>query len=200
VASLAKLTINWTGFIGAPGFTNLYFRNSTPGVINQTVVDNAATKMDAFLNTWVPFIPNAATVQIDPTVEEIDDATGDLLAFWTATTEAAQTGTAGGTVQFASATGAVINWYTTAVRNGRRIRGRSFMVPLAGSFDTNGTLDTTDLATMRTSAAALHAATGDSRLVVWSRPTLAAPTSGVSAEVAFATVPDMSAVLRSRRS
>jgi hypothetical protein len=200
VASLAKVTINWTGFIGAPGYSNLYWRNSTPGVINQAVVDNAASKVDAWIQAWKPMIPNAAVLQTDPTVEEIDDTNGNLVAFWTATTAAAQAGTAGGTVEYAAASGACVNWYTNTVRNSRRIRGRTFMVPLAGAFDTNGTFNTTDLTAMRAAATTLHAATGDARLVVWSRPSAPGATDGQSAEVTFATIPDVGAVLTSRRS
>ena len=200
MASLAKTTINWTGAAGLPGYTNIYWRNSTPGVISQVVVDNAVTKMDAFLNSWVPFISNNITLAIDGTVEEIDDATGNLVSFWTATPEAPQTGLAGATTGYTAATGAVVNWFTDTVRNSRRIRGRSFMVPLAGCFDPQGTIDSADLATMRAAATALHAATGDSRLVVWSRPSAPAATDGQSAEVSFSTVPDMGAILTSRRS
>lgn len=198
LAHLARVTINWTGFIGAPGYTNLYWRNSTPGTISQAVVNDAITKTDTWLATWKARFPLVVSTGIDPTVEVIEDSDGTLQGFMTGTPAAASFGT--GTGQFSAATGAVVNWYTGTVRNGRRIRGRSFLVPLIiGAYDTDGTIANSTVASMRTQAATLHAATGDSRLVVWGRPTAPGATDGVSAEVITSTVPDKVAILSSRR-
>jgi hypothetical protein len=198
LAHLAKCTINWTGFIGAPGFTNLYFRNATPGIIDQAVVDNAVSKVEALVTNMQTRLPASVTVQTDATIEVIEDSDGKLQGFMNATVAAAKVGT--GTGNYSAASGAVFNWYTGTVRNGRRIRGRSFFVPLAGSaLGTDGTIDTTQLAAMRSFVPSVHAASGASRLVVWGRPSGIGATDGVSAEVITSTVPDKVAVLTSRR-
>lgn len=198
MADLARVTILWTGFIGAPGFTNLYFRNATPGIIDQAVVDNAVAKVDSFIGSLINRLPPSVTVATDATVEVIDDTNGELQSFMQATVLAPRNGS--GTGNYSAAAGAVMNWYTSTVRNGRRIRGRSFMVPLAGSaLASDGTLDSTQLTGLRAMADGLRAASGASRLVVWGRPTSPGATDGVSAEVTSSTVPDKTAVLTSRR-
>lgn len=198
MADLARVTVNWSGFTGAPGFTNLYFRNATPGIIDQAVVDAAVTKVDAWLAAWQARLPNTVTVQTDSAIEVIDDTNGELQGFFQATVGAARVGT--GTGNYSAASGAVANWYTDAVRNGRRIRGRTFLVPVAGSFlASNGSLDDTSLTGLRASTATFISATGASRLVVWGRPTAPAATDGVSAEVTAFTIPDKAAILSSRR-
>lgn len=198
MAELAKVTINWTGFAGAPGYTNLYFGNSTPGIISQATVDNAILKTDAFIAATVLRVPTTVTRAIDPSVEIIDDTNGQLVRFMTGTIPAARVGT--GTGAYSAPSGAVISWYTTAVRNGRRIRGRTFLVPIAnGALDTDGSLQPAALTDLRTAADNLRATSGDSRLVIWSRPNAPGASNGVSAEVASSQVPDRIAVLTSRR-
>lgn len=198
MASLAKVTINWTGFQGGPGYTNLYFRNSTPGIITQAVVNNAITKVDTWLDTWMGNLPPPVSVGVNATVEEIDDANGNLVAFWQGTPAAAASGSDTGV--YSAASGVCVNWYTNTVRNSRRIRGRTFVVPLGGTqYDTNGTIGTSRLDAWRPAAAALHAATGDARLVIWGRPNNVAGDNGVSAEVTSSTINDKVAILTSRR-
>jgi len=198
MANLARVTINWTGGIGLPGFTVLHFRNSTPGTISQAVVDNAVTKADAFVTALRLTTPNGVTIGVDSTIPEIDETDGQIQAFWTGTPAAPATSTGG--AGYAAPVGAVVNWTTSAVRNGRLIRGRSFLVPLAqASFDDAGTINATDLTTLQDAATALRAASGDSRLVIFGRPTTVGGTDGVSAEVTASNVPDKAAILSSRR-
>lgn len=198
MASLARVTINWTGFIGAPGYTNLYFRNATPGTIDQAVVDNAVAKTEALVTAIKPMVPNTVILGVDASVEEINDTNGNLVAFWAATVAAAAAGT--GTGAYAAPAGACIAWSTNTVRNSRRIRGRSFIVPLSGNATANdGTIDTNDLTDLRNAATALRAASGASRLVIWGRPTGPGATDGVSAEVTSSNVQDKMAILTSRR-
>lgn len=198
MASLAQLTINWTGFVGGPGFTNLFFRNASPGIITQPVVDDAVTKVDAFLTAVRATLPSTAITALNPAVREIDDTNGNLVAFWASAPAA---GAAGGlTGAYAAPAGACIAWSTNTVRNARRIRGRTFLVPLGGSAQgSDGTIDTAELTTITNAAIALRAASGASRLVIWGRPTTPIATDGVSAEVTSSNVLDKMAILTSRR-
>lgn len=198
VAHLARMVVNWTGFTGAPGFTNLYFRNSTPGTIDQAVVDNAKTKVEAWIVAVRAACPAAVLTGLDPTIGIIDDTNGELQGYMSVTVAAPAGG--GATGNYSAASGGVANWSTGTVRNGRRIRGRSFMVPLGGSaLDADGSLNSGHVTNLRTAATALHAATGASRFVIWARPTAPGATDGGSAEVISSTVPDKVAVLTSRR-
>jgi len=99
---------------------------------------------------------------------------------------------------FSSATGACINWNTPEVRNGRRVRGRSFIVPLASSqYDVDGTLTAGALTGLQTRADTLVGGGWD--LQVYKRPTIKGATDGDSATVTSARIADKTAILRSRR-
>src|SRR5919106_1731901 len=198
LAHLAKVQVSWQGFAGAPGYTNLYFRNATRGIIDQPVADNAVLKTETYFSSLQTRVPSTVTFTINGTVEVIDDTDGKLMGFINVTAPAPRTGS--GTGNYSAASGAVANWGTGGVRNGRRIRGRTFIVPLAGSaLGPDGSIDNTQLTGLRTASTQLRDATGAARLVVWSRPSAPNATDGVSAEVITATVPDKVAVLTSRR-
>lgn len=198
MASILRVPIRWTGFIGAPGYTNLYFRNATPGIIDQAVADDAAAKVEAWLGAWPAAQPNTVTIQRQSTLEEVNDTNGNLVGFWQTAAGTSRTGLQSG--NYSATSGACVNWSTNTIRNSRRMRGRTFMVPLAGvGYDGSGTLSDTQLSSWRTASTTLHAASGASRLIVWGRPTTPGGTNGVSAEVTSSSISDKAAVLRSRR-
>lgn len=196
---IIRVKVIWTGFTGGPGYTNLYFEPVPESdTITQPVVDNAVAKVQTFLGTWRQWLSPVVVTGVDSTIEELDEVSGELQGFWSATV-AAPTGGSGGTA-FASVSGACISWGTQGVRNGRRVRGRTFMIPLAGSaYDTDGTIHGTHLPVMRTAANALHADSGGARLVVWSRPNKLLPIDGGAYDVITASISDKVAVLTSRR-
>lgn len=199
MAEIARVTVNWTGWAGAPGFTNLYFRDfEGAGVIDQAIADGAVAKVHTWLTAWLSAIHESITVTVDPSVEAIDETNGNLTAFWTTAPGAGRVGTGTGT--FSSATGACVNWYTNGIRNARRIRGRSFMVPLTSNgFDNTGTLDNTKLTAWRAATATLIDGTGSGDLGVWSRPSGPAATDGVWYVCNAYTINDKAAILTSRR-
>jgi hypothetical protein len=198
MVEMARVTVNWTGFNGAPGYTNLYFRDFETNGIDQAIADGAAAKVDTWLGAWDDFLPPSVAVQVDPTVEVIEATNGALLRFITVPAKPLRQGA--GTGSYSAASGAVVNWYTDGVRNGRRIRGRSFMVPLAGNaLATDGTLSDTALTTWRTATTTLISATGAGDMGVWARPSAPAATDGSWTAASAFTIPDKAAVLRSRR-
>lgn len=198
MAQMGRVTIDWSGFVGAPGYTNLVFSPAAGGSFGQAQADAAATKTDTWLNAWFPSIPSGVVLRVRPTVEVFDDASGTLLSFLTVTTDSAEGGSASG--GYSAAAGACVNWYTGGIRNGRRVRGRTFMVPLGGSgLQSNGTIDDTRLTAMRNANAALIVNNSDAKLAVWSRPSGPGATDGISYDVISTTQNDKTAILRSRR-
>jgi hypothetical protein len=199
MALIARVKVNWTGFIGAPGFTNLHFAPTDFGPsITQTVVNDAQAKVDTWLNAWKAAFPTTVLWGVDPTVEVIEDSTGDLQEYMTVTPEAVESGSQAGA--YAAASGAVVNWSTAGVRNGRRVRGRTFMVPLSGAaFESNGTLLNTALTGWRNASTAMITTVDAATLVVWSRPSGIGASDGISHAVTAATIADKAAVLTSRR-
>lgn len=198
MALLGRVTIDWTGFIGAPGYTNFHFAPAAGAAFTQAEANAAAAKVDTWLNAWTAGLPGTVTVQVRPTVEVFDDATGTLLSFLSVTTEAPQVG--GGAGNYAAGSGAVLNWYTGGIRNGRRVRGRTFMVPLTSAvFQSDGTLATASLTSWRAATATMIANTDAAKLAVWSRPSAPGAGDGISYDVTAYTLPDKCAILTSRR-
>lgn len=194
MARIFRARVNWTGFSGAPGYSVFH------GLAFEADPLAEATTFSQGINNFLIAIANnlpvSVSVQVDPEVEVLEDSTGTLQEVVTVPTLAATQGT--GNTTYSAASGAVVNWRTDFVRNGRRIRGRTFLVPLAtASYDTDGTL----LPAVRTDI--LNAATAlmdyaGMQLVVYGRPTIL-DNDGVSGRVTAVSVPDMAAVLRSRR-
>jgi len=201
--TLLKVSTKWTGFSGAPGYTNLYFRDfgtgdgsgSDPDVAQAQA---AADRVRAFFQLLSGSFPAAVRINVEGTVDTIDSATGELVGSLSVTAPATVSGSATG--GYSAASGAVVTWRTAGIRKGRRIRGRTFLVPLASTaYEVDGTLATTIRGNIVSAATTLSDSTLTPDLGVWARPSVSGATDGQWAAVTGSTVPDMSAVLRSRR-
>lgn len=188
MALLFKITALWQNWPGAPGYTNFYSLEA--GAIAPQV-----DAIRAFFFALQGIIPSGITVTVQPSGDQINDANGNITGAWSVSpAPAVVTGSAGGT--FAGNAGAVVSWRTNGVVANRRVRGRSFLVPLASTvYDSNG-LTTAAITTIQGAASTLVTAAAPN-LAVWSRPTPLR--SGSSHPITSSTVPDLSASLRSRR-
>lgn len=199
MVQMAKVTINWTGFPGGPGYSNLYFRDiSGPASIDQIVVDDAVDKVEAWIQYWRNRLPTAVKTGVDPTVEIVESATGELQGFMTASVSAPAAGL--GVASFSAPSGACVSWYTSTVRNGRRMRGRTFIVPLdIQSYEPDGTL--LDIIVSATPAVndAMIATGTPANLGIWARPSGPGANDGQWALVTAARLNDRPAMLTSRR-
>lgn len=187
------MTARWTGFQGAPGYSNFFFAGGG-GLISdaQQVAERVATAFDALDRR----IPLGVRIEVENEVAIIDSDTGEMQGFQRVSDIPAHVGSQGG--GYSAASGAVINWRTDDVRFGRRIRGRTFLVPLSGfSYEEDGTLTGPTIEDVEEFGSALTGFDFDSEFGVWSRPRDGS--GGVFATVTSYSVPDMSAVLRSRR-
>jgi hypothetical protein len=194
-----RVKLNWTGFIGAPGYTNLYFSEFNETGYVQADADGAVSKASTFATQLRDYLPAAVTIGVDPTVEIVQSDTGDLVGFFSTTPAAAGPGALTGT--YSAASGACISWGTNGIRNGRRIRGRTFVVPLGGSaYESNGTLAPAAVSALTSYANALkNNTTGRGDFGIWARPTTKTATDGVWYPAQTVSVKDKAAVLRSRR-
>lgn len=206
MTTLYRVRTTWSYTPGGPGYTNLYFGTTDPLAAGaQTAVND----VQAFWNAIKGLIPQTVVLQVDPLVVMVEDVTSEQVGeIGVATPPAAITCT--GTGLFAAPAGCTVQWNTVSFLYGRRVRGRSYIVPLVGSaFEANGTLAAAGNTTLTNAAAALVA--GGSNLVVYTRRRLAKPADpttgapavtarpGGSSLVISSTVRDIAAVLRSRR-
>lgn len=200
MSGILRVKSKWTGFNGAPGYTNFYFRDfSVSNEPTQAQADAAVARTATFWNNVKSRFPTVVTISIQGDVEVVEETTGEMQGVFGVTPPPAHVGGATSSV-YSGPTGMVINWRTAGVRNGRRVRGRTFLVPVATeNFATDGTIDATKLASVQSTANDLASQTGTPDLGVWARPTAPGATDGQWYPVTSATVPDLAAVLRSRR-
>lgn len=190
---MQRTRVLWTGFPGAPGYTNLFSRVSSIGTHDPTLaMGDVATLFSAFSTR----IPTSVTLAIDPEVAYIEDTDG-VAAGFDVVGAPPSISQPTGSGAYSAPTGASIEWSTGAVKNGRRVTGRTYLVPLVGSsFEPDGTL----LAAARTqllTAANEYAFDSVAGPVVWSRP--GSSGAGSSHTVSGANVADKASVLRTRR-
>lgn len=191
--SILQVTVDWSGFTGAPGYTNLYFRNS--GLV-QTAVNNAVDAVFNLLEDIRPYEGNDVTWTISTEVKEIDETTGDLVALHSPSSTPTPVVGAMNDLGPIPA-GICISWGTGGVHDGRPVRGRTFFVPMGYLFwDGNGSPADAALTVIRAAATAFKDDSG-SEFVIWARPKTGVP--GAAYAVTSATIRDKAAILTSRR-
>jgi hypothetical protein len=188
-----QVTATWTGVAGLPGYTKIKFL----GALTTSECQTACQKVQAFFASQTVYIPALVKVDVSPLCEHFDDdgTKTDVITASGTTTQVV--GTAAGA--FNVAAGAWINWLCNQFVAGRRVYGRSFMVPLGSSaFQSDGTLLTTYQTALQ--AAGNTLITGFPNVVVrYDRTNKAgARFQGIST-VAAVLVKDKGGVLRSRR-
>jgi hypothetical protein len=193
--------IRWTIPGAGTAYSVLHFGTDDGFNPEQADVDTTATMMNQFITTVKSTLPNVVQMQVVNELEEIDSNNGQMIALWTTPTLAAQAGTASAAAGWAAAAGGVISWSTGIVHRARRIRGRTFIVPMSNEvWDIDGTIKAVPLGQLNTAATALRDPAATVRLGVFARPSAPGATDGRFAPVSGHRVPDMSAILRSRRS
>ena len=196
--SMFKVKVRWSGFIGSPGWSNFYFDGPDGTFLTPADAPLCADRVSTFLTAIKNQFYSDLNWTIQSDVEAISPATGELLNIHNIGPRAAITG---GTAKtpYSAASGIVVTWRTNGVRNGRRVRGRTFLVPAATSSYQDDTVLTTALTTFQTAASALATPSANIHLGVWSRPTAPGASDGDWFETVSASVPDKVAILRSRR-
>jgi hypothetical protein len=194
MASMYRVRSVWSGFSGAPGYTNHYFGTTDPLLAGASL---AVSDVRAFWVALAALFPDDVQINVETAVQIVEDSTGVVENELTAAAVAAVNGTS--TAAYAAPVGASAEWRTSDFVGGRRVKGRTYIVPLSSTvFETDGTIGGTPLATLQTAASGLVAAA--SNMVVWHRPSNPGTSSDGSLHlVSTANVSDRAAVLRSRR-
>lgn len=191
---------------GGVGYSVFHARAVTTGPATaQAFADAVATLFNTITSTT---LPSDVSISYDGEVVELDTSTGTLMAV-EAVTPPSSTNFNGASV-YAAPTGARIDWTTEAIVAGRRLRGRTYIVPMgAAAFANDGTLSSSTVTDLLAAADAYISAANVSTVLspaVWSRPkyegtgserTITRP--GTLADVVGRSIPDQAAVLRSRR-
>jgi hypothetical protein len=190
---LNRILVSWSG-AGVIGLAaNVLHYAGDVGPVDAQKVSTAYAMLRPILNSSTGLsIPNSGDV--------IEDTTGSLTGEWTSTGGGQTTGTAA--FNPAAGVGACVTWNTGGIvtgasGKGRRLRGRTFIVPLATvAYDSDGSLTSSALQTLNDFGNGMLAS---GPLAVWHRPTTKGGSNGNSYGVTSFKVRDKVAFLSSRR-
>jgi hypothetical protein len=202
MASIWQITWLWSGFIGSPGYTNLFF--AAP-VGDPAEALAAATKSRLLWTNVAGALPSNVELSLVTDVKLLDEVDGETLGIVTVSGIGNVSGSGGG--QGPSPVGGCIDWPTVTLHGGRRMQGRTFLVPLGVlAYQADGSLNAATISGIAIAAEAMRTASGPA-FGVWGRPRKAqvAPLppkpaiAGLWGPAVSSRVPDKAVVLRSRR-
>lgn len=189
MTTLHRLIVNWSG----PQVVGL-----AVNVLHFSGSDNAAPPVAAVRAAYAglaSFLPSGVSISFPTSGDSINDTTGELTGTWTAPAAAPVAGSGGANA--AAGVGACVTWLTGGIVNGRRLRGRTFIVPCTNvAFDGTGRFAAATTSQLDTFAAAMQAS---GPLAVWHRPSSKTATDGNSYGVVSHKINAKIAVLTSRR-
>lgn len=184
---MKRIVCSWSGpAVVGLAVTVLHFDDTITNVQAQTL---------DFFHAVDDVIPGGNSVVVPGDGDIIDETNGELVDVWSEGAAVTVPG-ADGVPQAAAGVGACINWLTAGIVNGKRVRGRTFVVPMSTSrYDAAGTLSAPAITALE--AGGLLLATGG--LGVWHRPTTPGGTDGSFHMATAFRVRDRVAFLSSRR-
>lgn len=181
-----RLRVAWSGpGVAGPGLSTFYTVNGTMD----------PSDFVTFFTAIAGLLPDDVQLTIPSAGDNITEIGGAITGGWTAPGGGVVNGSSSSV--FALGTGARIVWDTAGIRNGRHVRGVTYLAPLVtAAFDTSGRLAASAQTTLTNAANALRTALGGN-LVVWSRPK--GVQAGIQSAVTGVIVPETPTSLRSRR-
>ena len=184
MVDIRRVRAVWSGFVGGPGVSTFYFLDTLTAV--ESVRD--------FFSGCSTFLPTDVHIQVESAGDVIDPTDGHLTDTWVSDPVAVVIGT--NDAAYAAPAGCVVDWLTNTIGPHRRLRGRTFLVPLSdAAYQPDGTLATGPRTTLQ-GAADLLVTSQSTSFVIWHR---GSGTDGSVGLVTSALVPDFVAILRSRR-
>lgn len=201
MADIFEVTATWAGFPGAPGYSKFRFQ-----LLNdQAGIDASGAAVRTFFDAIKLYISTSHSVQVSQIVNIYDMATGKLVNEATMSSQPAVVSGLSSTAAWSGGVGAYIQWKTPVIFNGHRVRGRTFLVPLRGVSETDGTLLAAVLTTIKSAGDALIANSA-ADFIIWGKqhvmqgtPPKPVQVGGTAAPVTECAVPDKTGILRSRR-
>jgi hypothetical protein len=177
--------VTWSGFVGGPGVSTFYAVSAADLVV----------PLKTFFDVVAGITPNEIDLLVEPTGETLVVETGAISGTWAATPVGAVTGSEGG--DYAAPVGAQVTWFTDGIVSRHRVKGRTYLVPIAANKYNNQGGINPPVKTLLDDAAAALISDSSANLQVWHRPV--ADTGGQAFDVTVGLCGVKAAVLRSRR-
>lgn len=198
MSSIYRITAQWNGFQGAPGYSKFSFVNLTTDAAR----NSAGAAIRTYFAALSAFMQASWSITVSPTVQEYEDYNATFMGEATMSTAPTAVVGTGGSTAYAAGSGFVVSWKTNTILGGHRVQGRTFHVPAILCFDTDGSLTSTARTTIQSAADALVASPGNELAVwgrTWSKDKPPVATGGAGIVVTTAVVKDAASQLRSRR-
>jgi len=202
---VALVRTHWSGTSGGPGITQIALLGAAGGIWNPGGEQAAVNAMRAYWDSLKAYLPNELSLTVSPVVDWYDRETGELQGSNVAATPPVVV-VGASSAAYVGGAGLKVTWETGQVRDGRRVRGATYIVPIEGAcFNTTGTVATTVRAVINTSSANLLTAltAGGVSMGVWSRFRPAKDElperAGAAFQVTTGICSSKSAILRGRR-
>lgn len=198
MVTVSRVTALWSGFAGSPGYSRFSFQQ----LMDDAARNAAGAAVTTFFDAIKTLLAPGVTIQVQGQVDEFDVSTGALIGSGSMTTIPGSVSSTASALAYAGGSGLVATWNTSLVWHSHRVKGRTFLVPMAQvAYQADGTALGTAITTIQTAGNALCASTAD--LAVWSRwygkPPGDTQLDGALASATSCTVKDMASQLRSRR-
>lgn len=187
--AVGEYRVIWSTPGGGTGYTVFHFADGVSSDANAQTIANAVR---TFFDSLKGLFPNEVSWSFDTEYLELN-VDGTLEGVFAVSAPAVVIGTDAGS--YNRAAGIRIDWGTGEIVAGRRLVGRTFLVPTgAGAFDSNGLVTSANSTAVINAANALRTAVaGTAALGVWSR------THAHFAAAASVSVPPKGAILTGRR-
>jgi hypothetical protein len=199
---VAIVRTEWDGTSGGPGLTQMALIGGA-----EFTAANAQSAVNAVRKFWqanVSYLPDELRLTVSPVVDIYRETDAELIGSVVAPVVPVQV-IGISTQGYAGGAGIKLNWNTGVIRNGRRVKGSTFIVPIAmGAYGLTGTPLPATANTWNTAAQTLMAdlTAGGTALAVWSRPLVkdqVITRTGSLSGVLSGTLAPKSAILRGRR-
>lgn len=182
---------------GGPGLNTIYWLPGTPGGSTADATD-AVARVRACWQSAIAQFAASMSIQVQSQVDAIDDVLGTLVGSFSGTAVAAVVGTGGANNELPAAQ-VLVRSRTALIRNGRLVKGRSYVGPVAATVASSlGMVSAGSITAFNTAFNGLLAAGVTASVPgVWHRPSPAGA-GGFAAATSYSTW-EQFAVLRSRR-
>lgn len=162
MVAISQQRVLWSGQGVVGGGVSTFYTEGPALTLHNAVVA-------LFSSTVQGLVPNSVTFTIPNSGDVLASDTGELLSVWSEGVQWSQTGTVAGG-QYAAGVGARLLWDTAQRTNNRRVRGSTYLAPLAvGAYQSDGTIVDSTRTALSAAAHAMLVAVGND-LLVWTRP------------------------------
>jgi hypothetical protein len=185
-----------SGYTGSPGYTKFKFIPNVTAGPTAAEVNAAAANAKLVLSGSATYMPSSVSYACQSPAQVFSDAGVLIGEVGISTLPSATTGIGGAT--YPGGVGAVIYWNTGSVNGGHKVKGRTYLVPLANTaFAADGTLNTALVNSLQT---AVNTFVSSSPAPCVNTRTLGKPGRvNATIQILSGTVKDRTAFLRTRR-